>query len=318
MSSYHYSYTRTEFYSHGRCHGAGHPPSRHPCPPTSGNPGVPPVTTPPVTNPPAINPPPPSRVPDNPPATTGGTPTVPPPATVPPPPSRVPDNPVVQATGGSVTVPVTQGPAGGAARVVDHIDRRPPPDLLAFSGRANRRSEFRGLAGAMQQAVRTDYTRNGEPGVRVHHVTKAKSGPVVAPPPSRVPDAAAPRMPVPTLAPVMRAVTSADNGSHIIIPRGDGVTITLPENPTTGWYWDFDRSVTRAVPPFNKVYTRDVAAPGKTGVGGTATYTWAASAAFAWAPAETVIRLVPTHVGDLATDPTRGFQVGISNLPRDI
>lgn len=37
------------------------------------------------------------------------------------------------------------------------------------------------------------------------------------------------------------ALTAADNGRLIEVGPGDTLTITLPENPTTGFRWEMDR-----------------------------------------------------------------------------
>lgn len=68
-------------------------------------------------------------------------------------------------------------------------------------------------------------------------------------------------------------LTEADNGKQIILKPGDGLTVTLESNPTTGYSWQvvqLDQTVLSA--DGEPEYKQDSGSEGVAGAGGTQTF----------------------------------------------
>lgn len=80
-----------------------------------------------------------------------------------------------------------------------------------------------------------------------------------------------------------RRLTQAMDGSLVEMAVGDHLFVELPENGTTGYVWEVERT---ALPLAQEESTRSAASTSAVGAGGTATFAWTARTA-----GEGVIRL---------------------------
>ena len=71
-------------------------------------------------------------------------------------------------------------------------------------------------------------------------------------------------------------ITIHENDKRVSVPAGGSFSITLKENPTTGYVWTVTQtSRSLGYPsPLKGLFRRDQAAEGMTGVGGKHTFTW--------------------------------------------
>ncbi|MCI7420840.1 MAG: protease inhibitor I42 family protein [Alphaproteobacteria bacterium] len=73
-------------------------------------------------------------------------------------------------------------------------------------------------------------------------------------------------------------LTQEESGKTVILSAGETAAIQLPENPTTGYSWEFfpEPENQNVIGNIKEEYTQDKAEAGMVGVGGTKTYSFVA------------------------------------------
>lgn len=73
-------------------------------------------------------------------------------------------------------------------------------------------------------------------------------------------------------------LTQEESGKNVTLAAGEAVAVQLPENPTTGYSWEFftEPENQDVIGDIKEEYTQDKAESGMVGVGGTKTYSFTA------------------------------------------